>query len=560
MRYLQIVFPLFLLSILCTYGQNRNVPDAAPPHIEKQGRAAHLVVNGKPLLLISGELHNSTCGGFDYMRPVWKKLADKNLNSVIATVSWELVEPVEGKYNFALVDSIIAGARNANLKLVLIWFGSFKNAASTYIPSWVKKDYKKYPRLKDESGKPLEILSTLGKASNEADAKAFTALMHHIKEVDAADQTVVMMQVENEMGVLDNLSNTPGNARRDFSQAANKAYNSNIPGKLMDYLVAHKDSLFPELYKVWKENGFKTSGTWEEVFGKSELKSEKKDWQFYSYYTEELFSAWNYASFVQEIAEAGKKEYPIPMYVNAWLKQPFTYLPGKYPSGGPLPQVLDIYRAAAPSIDFIAPDIYAEEFKWVCKEFTRSGNPLFIPETRGGELGAVRAFYVFGEFGAGCFSPFGIDGFRYSGNDPMDEAYQVLQKIAPVILENQGKGTMRGVLVDTASPVQQFELGNYKIEARLGERSDIAGGLIIKTGEDEFIAVGKGFDLLLYPKDNSFRIAVDKVDEGTFENGKWIPERRLNGDEVHASTWSGTGFKFPGSRITIQSLSIYHYK
>ena len=248
------------------------------------------------------------------------------------------------------------------------------------------------------------------------------------------------------------------------------------------------------------------------------------------------------------------------MYVNAWLKQPFSYLPGKYPSGGPLPQVLDIYRAAAPSIDFIAPDIYMEEFKWACNEYTRSGNPLFIPETRGGEIGAARAFYVFGEFGAGCFSPFGIDNARYSENDPIDEAYKVLEKMAPVILENQGKGTMRGVLVDTASPVQKFELGNYKIEATLGERSDIAGGLIIKTGEDEFIAAGKGFDLLFYPKDNSFRIAVDKVDEGTFENGKWIPERRLNGDEVHASTWSGTGLKFPGDRSSIQSLSIYHYK
>ncbi len=560
MNSLRIIFVLYFLFISFTYGQSEKTSVTQLPHIEKLGTAAHLVVNGKPLLLISGELHNSTCGGFDYMRPVWKKLADKNLNSVIATVSWELIEPVEGKFNFALVDSIIAGARKANLKLVLIWFASFKNAGSVYIPSWVKKDYKKYPRVKDEFGKPLEILSTFGKASSEADAKAFAALMHHIKIIDEKEQTVVMMQVENEMGVLDNLSETPGNARRDFCTSANEAYKNNVPGKLMDYLIAHKESLFPELHKVWKENGFKTSGTWEEVFGKSEFRPEKKDWKFYSYYTEELFSAWNYASYIEQVTEAGKKEYPIPMYVNAWLKQPFSYWPGKYPSGGPLPQVLDIYRAAAPSIDFIAPDIYMDEFVWACNEYTRSSNPLFIPETRGGEIGAARAFYVFGEYGAGCFSPFGIDNARYAQNDPIDETYNVLQKMSTVILENQGQGTMKGILVDTSATTQKFDLGNYKIVATLRERTDIAGGLIIKAGTDEFIAAGKGFDLLFFPKDDSFRIGVDKVDEGTYENGKWIPERRLNGDEVHASTWSGTGLKFPGNKVSIQRISIYHYK
>lgn len=562
MKTLLTVFTFYFCLTFLIYGQSDNTSINEPPHIEKQGTAAHLVVNGKPLLLFAGELHNSTCGGFDYMRPVWKKLAGKNLNSVIATVSWELIEPVEGKFDFALVDSIIAGARKANLKLVLIWFASFKNASSVYIPSWVKKDYKKYPRVKDEFGKPLEILSTFGKASSEADANAFTALMHHIKEIDAMEQTVIMMQVENEMGILDNLSDTPGNAKRDFCPEANEAYNNNVPNKLMNYLIAHKDGLFPGLYKDWKANGFKTSGTWEEVFGKSEFRPEKKDWQFYSYYTEELFSAWNYASYVQKVAEAGKKEYSIPIYVNAWLKQPFSYWPGKYPSGGPLPQVLDIYRAAAPSVDFIAPDIYMNEFILACKEFTRSGNPLFIPETRGGEIGAARAFYVFGEYGAGCFSPFGIDNARFANNDPLDETYEVLQKMSPIILENQGKGTMKGILVDTAAPTQQFELGNYRIEARLGgrEKTDIAGGLIIKVGENEFIVVGKAFDLLFFPKDDSFRIGVDKVDEGTFKNGKWIPERRLNGDEVHASTWSGTGLKFPGNKVSIQKISIYHYK
>jgi GH35 family endo-1,4-beta-xylanase len=179
MKNLKSLFQFFLSALImvalsrCTqngslsstfegHGGSRQIP-----HLEKQGTATRLVVEGKPFLMLSGELHNSTCGGFTYMEPVWKALAKKNLNSVIATVSWELIEPEEGKFDFALVDSIITGARKADLKLGLIWFASWKNAASTYIPSWVKKDYEKYPRVKDEQGKSLEILSTFGNASCE---------------------------------------------------------------------------------------------------------------------------------------------------------------------------------------------------------------------------------------------------------------------------------------------------------------------------------------------------------------------------------------------------------
>ena len=532
------------------------------PHLEKQGTATRLIVEGKPFLLISGELHNSTCGGFEFMRPVWKQMARKNLNSVIASVSWELVEPEPGKFDFALVDSIIAGARKEDLKLVLIWFASWKNGGSIYMPSWVKKDYEKYPRAKDENRKPLEILSTFGDASCNADAEAFAALMRHIKEIDSVKQTVVLIQVENEVGLLDNMGKTPGNARRDFCDPANAAYNSQVPMELIDYLVKHKENLFPELYKVWSTNGFKTAGTWEEVFGKSEIKTDRKDWQFYSYYTEELFMAWNYARYVGKVAAKGKNEYPLPMYVNAWLKQPFSYWPGRYPSGGPLPQVMDIWRAAAPSIDFISPDIYMDEFNWVCKEYTRSGNPLFIPETRGGSAGVARALYVFGEFSAGCFAPFGIDNDRFRKNDPLDATYALLQNMSSLILENQGKETMKGILVDSVLPEQELELGDYRIKAVMAvdRKPHIAGGLIIQTGPSEYIVAGKGLDLYFIPKDTLLRVAIDAVDEGIFKEGVWLPERRLNGDETHASTWDGTGLKLDDRKASIQKISLYRFK
>jgi hypothetical protein len=560
------VFTIVVLISGCAHNNNvttdgnQNLNTRKIPYIEKQGKAARLVVDGKPFLMIAGELHNSTCGGFEYMRPVWKRMAEKNLNSVIATVSWELIEPEEGELNFDLVDSTIAGARKAGLRLALIWFGSWKNAGSVYIPSWVKKNYEKYPRVKDEEGKPLEILSTFGKESMNSDARAFSALMRHLKEVDS-DHTVIMMQVENEIGILDNPGKTTGAARRDFSASANEAYNGSVPKKLMDYLLHNKENLFPELKKVWAGNGYKTEGTWEEVFGKSTIKADPKDWQYYSYYTEELFMAWHYASYVGTVASAGKSEYPIPMYVNAWLKQPGTRWPGKYPSGGPLPQVIDIWRAAAPAIDFIAPDIYIDEFTWTCEEFMRSGNPLFIPETRGGEVGAARAFYTFGEYSAGCFAPFGIDNPLFEKNDPLDMTYAALRKLEPLILEHQGKGTMKGMLVDTKSPTQLFELGSYKIEVSIASRKlQTAGGMIIQTGSDEFICTGRAIDVFFAAKDESYRVGLDIVDEGTFNNGIWISERRINGDETHASTYDGNGLKFPEDRISIQKITLYNYR
>jgi hypothetical protein len=227
-----------------------------------------------------------------------------------------------------------------------------------------------------------------------------------------------------------------------------------------------------------------------------------------------------------------------------------------------LPQVLDIWRASAPSIDFISPDIYIDEFTWACKEFTRSGNPLFIPETRGGEIGAARALYVFGEFNAGCFAPFGIDNDVNRRNDPLDDTYAILQDMSPVILENQGEGRMRGILVDTVSHLMEFDLGDYKIRAELagGRKPGIAGGLIIHTGSQEYIVAGKGLDLFFIPKDTLMRVAIDKVDEGIFKDREWINVRRLNGDETHASTWDGTGLRLSDQKVSIQRVTLYRYK
>ncbi len=518
------------------------------------------------MLMLAGELHNSSTSDAEYMEPIWPRMAALNLNTVIAAVSWELVEPVEGRFDFTLVDRMLEGARRNNLRLVLLWFGSWKNGASTYIPSWVKRDLDRFPRVKDESGKTLEILSTFSRAGCEADARAFAFLMRHLRKVDGRKHTVVMVQVENEAGVL--------NAPRDFCPAANEAFAGPVPATLLNYLQEHKDDLVPEFRNWWATNGFRTSGFWEAVFGKST--SNQEDWKAFSYSTEEIFMAWNYAQYIGHVAAAGKAEYPLPMYANAWLKQPGYSWPGKYPSGGPLPQVMDVWRAGAPAIDLIAPDIYMQEFEWVCGQYHRGGNPLFIPETRGGAVGAARALWAFGQHDAMGFSPFGIDSATSTETEPLSQCYSALSQLAPLILESQGKGKMAGVLLSSNQPEQRVTLEDYVIQSRLGGRrggrAEMGGAILISTGPDEYTIAGRGLDIFFEPKTPGDLplAAIDFVDElrlterGKISSGsggsKWVSGRRLNGDEVHTSTFDGTGLRFYGPAVSIQHVKLYRYR
>ena len=205
------------------------------PHLQKQGTATQLIVDGKPFLALAGELGNNTATSLENMQPIWPKLVAGNLNCVLAAISWAQMEPEEGKYEFALVDGLIQEARRNHLKLVFLWFGSWKNGLSSYAPYWVKQDYQRFPRIRIKGGKSMELLSTFGDATRDADARAFRALMRHIKEVDGAQHTVLMMQVENEVGVLRD--------SRDRSAPANQAFAGPVPEELMDYLQQHKDTL-----------------------------------------------------------------------------------------------------------------------------------------------------------------------------------------------------------------------------------------------------------------------------------------------------------------------------
>ncbi|MFD1003588.1 DUF5597 domain-containing protein [Ohtaekwangia kribbensis] len=572
-RYLALLF--YLIITIPVLAQS-----SAAPHLIKKEATTQLIVKGKPFLILGGELHNSSTSGAAYMRPIWKNMKAKNLNTVIAAAYWELVEPMEGKFDFTLLDSMITGARKEDLHLVILWFGSWKNGYSMYAPAWVKNNTQKYPRAKDAKGNTLQHLSAFGDATATADARAFRAMMQHIRNIDEKEQTVIMVQVQNEVGLF----NTP----RDYSDAANKAYQSPIPKDLADYISANKGKLQPELDSVLKIRGYKLKGTWEEVFGKSIF--DDKNWKTLSHLTEELFTVYHYAKYIGKIAAAGKEAYPLPMYVNAWIKQPGVggAWPGKYPSGGPTPHTLDIWRAAAPAIDLIVPDIYVPDIRYTVQQYHRPGNAFFIPEVRPGERSAHEAFWAFGQYDIFGYAPFGIDDYP-AAYDPITPTYATLQQVKDLILQHQGKGTMAGILVDTVQRIQRLKLGGYTIKAELGRQSNftnipglppppppsVAGGIIIHTGKDEFVVIGKDYLLTFIPEritDKSLRLDVESIEEGQFVNGKWQVIRRLNGDEGTGGGDYGFGYappqpaatlrfqKQPDGGYSILKYKIYSYK
>jgi hypothetical protein len=501
--------------------------NAGAPRLERRGSATQLVVDGKPFMVLGGEVHNSSSSSVEYMKAVWPRLAAMHLNTVLVPVAWETIEPEEGKFDFKVVDGLLEGARANNLKLVVLWFGAWKNTYSSYVPGWVKKNEERFPRVQLSDGRGTERLSPFSAAVRDADAKVFARLMGHLHEADGAQHTVLMVQVENEVGVIPEA--------RDHSAVANAAFAGVVPAALLNYLEKHRTGLDPEFRAAWEGAGGKTGGSWQEVFGKGSL-------------TDDLFMAWQYATYIERVTAAGKAEYGLPMFANAALIRP-NYEPGQYNSGGPLPHSMDVWRAAAPSLDFLSPDIYFNEFVQWAGAYARPGNPLFIPETQGGAAGAANALYAFGRLGAIGFSPFGIDD---EGNAPLDlvgitngerpdnaaisHAFAELSRLAPVILEKQAAGGVTAAVIEgEAQRGARLRIGDYtaNVTRAGGPVGARLGVMVIQEGPDEFLATGSGDMSVTFSSDKPGlpTVGIESIDEEFYVDGAWMPRRRLNGDE-----------------------------
>ncbi|WP_145321776.1 GH35 family beta-galactosidase [Paenibacillus xylanexedens] len=509
---------------------------AGLPRLDKLKDAYRLIVNDKPFISLAGEVHNSSASSLEYMdKNVWERLVYFNCNTAVVPVSWELIEPEEGIFDFTLVHGLIEGARKHNLKLVLIWFGMWKNSHSTYVPAWVKRDTLRFPRVQSASGKKLPIISCHSEEALQADSKAFAELMRYVRQVDSVEQTVIMVQVENEVGFL-------GTAR-DYSSQADKLFKANVPIELIQYLKDHSEELSPFIKKHWKRESADLLG-WTQIFGSA---------------AEEIFTAWHMSRFIDQVVESGKEEYPLPMFVNVWLKQYEEQEPGQYPTGGPNQNVIDVWKAGGPHVDIIAPDIYLNEFAQICEIYNRPDNPLFIPETRRDSVTVANVFYAIGEHQALGYTPFGIETMD-NGVDPwsagflppnhfmvmesagvgplLSKAYDLLHHMTPVITQYYGTKQMRGILQDKAYP-SAIRLGEYRLQLRfkngLHSEAPPAGGLIIAVSDHEFLIAGHGFTVeftSLEPRKTADFISID---EGWYHEGNWVPGRRLNGDEYRVS-------------------------
>lgn len=558
---------LFLLALVPVAGLQAEAP---VPTLAPRGGATQLIVDGQPWLIRGGEVANTASSSLPYMETVWPRLTQLNLNTVLVAVAWAWVEPVEGKFDFTLVDGLLAGARRNHQRIVFLWFGSWKNGISSFAPAWVKADQARFPRVRIASGHSVEILTPLSAEACAADTRAYVAFLRHLQAVDP-QRTCLMIQLQNEVGVL-------GDAR-DRSDAANAAFAGPVPAELMTYLAAHQATLSPALAKLWTAAGGRAAGTWEQVFGAGPA-------------TDELFMAWHYGKFMGAVAAAGKAVYPLPVFTNTWIVQPEDKGPGDYPSGGPQPRSLDLWKAAAPAIDLNAPDIYLPNFPDHVAAFHRRDNPLFVPESRGDDAGVANAFYAIGAHAALGYSPFGIDNparllaLRPAlgtpppadlSNLPLTRGYAVLRDLAPLILAHQAQGTIAAAWLDRTRPAQAIVLGGYTLNVELRRSSrdqsfqaELGYALVLSLGPDEFLVAGQDAQITFTPTTPGAPVAgIADAESGTVVDGRWQAGRKLSGDDIllnyrlaeqAAANQSGSGLRFGPDGPTLQRVTLYRYR
>ena len=549
----------------------------AQPKLEKKGNTAHIVAEGKPMLMIGGEMGNSSASTLKDVQQYFAHLQRLGLNTVLAPVSWELIEPREGEFDMTTLDNLLTEARRHDLKLVLLWFGAWKNSMSCYAPEWFKRDVKRFPRTHTLDGKPVEEASSLSQNVLEADKRAFCRIMEHLRDYDQ-EQTVIMVQVENEIGMID--------VPRDYSADATRLYNSPVPKSLTDYLDKHKKVLHP--YMAGRYHFDSQHRTWAEVFGND-------------IYAEEIFQTWTYATYTQQIAAAGRAVYDVPMYVNVALNSR-DRKPGQYPSGGPLAHLIDIWHAAAPAIDVLGVDIYDKGFAdWVAK-YHLPNNPLFVPEIRLEDRDAMYALYAFGHHGAMGFCPFSIEDYplyakaaaddmsqmdlsqddqlnafapRHDNLSPLAACYRLLRQAEPLIIERQGTPDMEAVLLTDEQREQEivtpdgirltvkhsYSLG-WEPGAKEAEWPE-AACLILRLGKEDYLILGSGV-VVTYSdvkagkdwKKGDARIGLAKCEQVQFNaQGQCEVVRHLSGDQTH----QGRHVRIPVGQFDMQHFRLYRY-
>jgi Domain of unknown function (DUF5597)/Glycosyl hydrolases family 35 len=510
-----------------------------PRIVEKDGRYA-LLVDGAPFLMLGAQSHNSS-NWPGTLPKVWSAIQYLHANTLETPIYWEQFEPKPGQFDYSQVDLILAQAREHHVHLVLLWFGTWKNGSQHYMPEWMKLEPDRYAHVTNKNGELVDSPSPFAQASLDADIHAFTAFMRHLKEADP-ERTVILVQVENETGTW--------GALRDYSPAAEKLFEGPVPA---------------EVLKAMGKTPGKPQANWHDVFGDE---------------AEVNFHAWAVAKYVGQIAAAGKAVYALPLYVNAALRDPFKGAPGSYESGGPTDNVLPIWKAEAPAIDILAPDIYLPDtasYLKVLELYHRADNALFVPETSGTARSARFLFSALGLQAIG-YSPFGLDytrtrpaengepGAQNAFLDPTAQNYELIGPMMRDVARLNFEGKLQAVAEVEGEATETLHFGAWDavVSYGVGGRGGQAKGnaeptgrvLVAQLKDSQFLVAGISCRVDFRPAGTEAQrkaghigagsgqapsALIDgkwqhrqflRVEEGSYENGVFKFIRILNGDET----------------------------
>jgi hypothetical protein len=511
--------PLLLVAAIAGLFAQTDQP-LLPRIVQKEGRYA-LFVDGAPYLILGAQVNNSSA--WPAMLPkVWPAIEYLEANTVEIPVYWEQFEPEPGRFDYSTLDTLLSQAREHHVRLVLLWFGTWKNGSLHYMPLWMKRDPERYPRIIGANGRRVDSPSPHAAATLAADKRAFAALMRHLKASDP-HRTVIMVQVENEPGTWGSV--------RDYAPEAQKAFEGPVPAELLAAL--HKDAGSP-------------TANWAEVFGAD---------------ADEFFHAWSVAHFVGQVAAAGKAEYPLPLYANAALRDPLKPgPPGSYESGGPTDNVIPIWKAAAPALDLVAPDIYQNDparYLKVLDLYRRPDNPLFVPETGNFPAGARFFFAALGH-GAIGYAPFGIDYTGFS-NAPLGTTRLNEESLAPFALNYKlagpimreiarlnFEGKLQAAVEEKEEHSQTLEFGPWKAVVSYGlpqfgpgnnpkgNPEPVGRALVAQLAENQFLVAGFFCRVDFHVGDAASGKQREflRVEEGAYQGGAFKPIRIWNGDQT----------------------------
>lgn len=507
-------------------------------------------IDGEPFFPLGGQVHNSSAYTPAELETAWRALELLRANTAEIPVYWEQIEPREGVFNFSMLDHLLEAARQRNLRLILLWFGTWKNGMMKFAPDWVKAHPQRFQRVIGPAGEQLAVLSSHCQANQDADRRALCALLEHLRQHDS-QQTVIAIQVENEPGIL--------GSDRDYGTEAELAFHSPAPPSLTRTIAQSQRSM---AHTAWQNTGARPSGTWPELFGSM---------------AGEIFSAWSIARYIDDLIVAGKAVYNLPMFVNVWLGEEGWRVPGlSYPAGGPTTSVLEIWKWAAPHVDLIAPDIYLPAFnayRGVCANYSRPDNPLFIPESAPDDAGALYMFSALADYNAIGYAIFGVERILGPDGNPRPEARALIGSFhcaaaaLPLLLEYQEIGGVHAVVQEERQGEQYLDLGEYIGMIRFASHDTVrrdfhhleqisverGRGLVFQGEGGEFYVVGAGFRLMLRkrteprsaftstqaPEQMLLRMTnYLHVEEGHFAaDGSWVVDRRRNGDESDFGIW-----------------------